>query len=47
MSIMELKEHNDGSIINKLKQKEYCPKMLLIITIFAFSNMVQNLMHWI
>ena len=45
MSIMELKEYNDGSIINKLKQEEDCPKMLLTITIFAFSNIVQNLMH--
>jgi len=45
MSVMELEEYNDGSILNKLKQEEDCPKMLLTITNFAFSNMVQNLMH--
>ena len=45
MPIMELKEYKDGSILNKLKQKEDCPKMLLTITNFAFSNMVQNLMR--
>lgn len=45
MSVMELKEYKDGSILNKLKQEEDCPKMLLTITNFAFSNMVQNLMH--
>ena len=45
MPIMELKEYKDGSILNKLKQNEDCPKMLLTITNFAFSNMVQNLMH--
>ena len=42
---MQLEEYNDGSIINKLKYGEDCPKMLLTITNFAFSNMVQNLMH--
>ena len=36
---------NLGPYINKLKQEEDCPKMLLTITIFAFSNIVQNLMH--
>lgn len=45
MSVMELEEYKDGSILNKLKQEEDCPKMLLTITKFAFSNMVQNLMH--
>ena len=45
MAVMELKEYKDGSILNKLKQEEDCPKMLLTITNFAFSNMVQNLMH--
>ena len=45
MSVMELEEYKDGSILNKLKQEEDCPKMLLTITNFAFSNMVQNLMH--
>ena len=45
MPVMELKEYKDGSILNKLKQEEDCPKMLLTITNFAFSNMVQNLMH--
>ena len=45
MPVMELKEHNDCSILNKLKQEEDCPKMLLTITNFAFSKMVQNLMH--
>lgn len=42
---MELKEYKNGSILNKLKQEEDCPKMLLTITNFAFSKMVQNLMH--
>lgn len=41
---MELKEYKNGSILNKLKQED-CPKMLLTITNFAFSKMVQNLMH--
>ena len=45
MSVMELEEYKDGSILNKLKQEDDCPKMLLTITNFAFSNMVQNLMH--
>ena len=45
MSVMELEEYKDGSILNKLKLEEDCPKMLLTITNFAFSNMVQNLMH--
>ena len=45
MSVMELEEYKDGSILNKLKQEEDCPKMLLTITNFAFSKMVQNLMH--
>lgn len=45
MSVMELKEYKNGSILNKLKQEEDCPKMLLTITNFAFSKMVQNLMH--
>ena len=45
MSIMELKEYKDGNILNKLKQEGDCPKMLLTITNFAFSKMVQNLMH--
>ena len=45
MPVMELKEYKDGSILNKLKQEEDCPKMLLTITNFAFSKMVQNLMH--
>lgn len=42
---MELKEYKNGSILNKLKQEEDCPKMLLTITNFAFSKMVQNLMY--
>ena len=42
---MELKEYKNGSILNKLKQEEDCPKMLLTITNFVFSKMVQNLMH--
>ena len=41
MSVMELEEYKDGNILNKLKQEEDCPKMLLTITNFAFSNMVQ------
>lgn len=45
MSVMELKEYKNGSILNKLKQEEDCPKMLLTITNFVFSKMVQNLMH--
>ena len=45
MSVMELEEYKDGSILNKIKQEGGCPKMLLTITNFAFSNMVQNLMH--
>ena len=45
MPVMELKEYKDCSILNKLKQEEDCPKMLLTITNFAFSKMVQNLMH--
>jgi len=40
MSIIELKEYNDGSILNKLKQEGDCHKMLLTITNFAFSKMV-------
>ena len=45
MSIMELKKYKDCSILNKIKQEVDCPIMLLTITNFAFSNMVQNLMH--
>ena len=45
MPVMELKEYKDCSILNKLKQEEDCPKMLLTITNFAFSKMVQNLMR--
>ena len=45
MPFMELKEYKDCSILNKLKQEEDCPKILLTITNFAFSKMVQNLMH--
>ena len=45
MSVIQLEEYNNGNIVNKLKQEEYCPKMLLTICNFAFSNMVQNLMH--
>ena len=45
MSVMELKEYKNGSILNKLKQEKDCPKMLLTTTNFAFSKMVQNLMH--
>ena len=42
---MELKEYKDGTIINRLKNEDDCPKMLLTIVNFAFSNMVQSLMH--
>ena len=45
MSVIQLEEYNNGNIVNKLKQEEDCPKMLLTICNFAFSNMVQNLMH--
>ena len=45
MPVMELKEYKDGNILNKLKLKEDCPKMLLTIANFAFSKMVQNLMQ--
>ena len=44
MPIIELKEYNDGSIVKKLKEEEDCPKMLLTICNFAFTNMVQSLM---
>lgn len=44
MSIIELKEYNDGSMIKKLKEEEDCPKMLLTICNFAFTNMIQSLM---
>lgn len=45
MSVIQLEEYNNGYIINKLKNEEDCPKMLLTIVEFVFSNMVQNLMH--
>ena len=45
MSVIELDEYKDGNIINKLKMEEDCPKMLLTIVNFAFSDMIQNLMH--
>ena len=45
MSVIELDEYKNGNIINKLKMGEGCPKMLLTIVNFAFSDMIQNLMH--
>ena len=45
MSVMELEEYNSRYIINKLKNEEDCPKMLLTIVEFVFTNMIQNLMH--
>lgn len=38
MSVMELKEYKNGSILNKLKQEEDCPKMLLTTTNFWFNE---------
>ena len=45
MSVIQLGEYNNGNIVNNLKKEEDCPKMLLTICNFAFSDMVQNLMH--
>ena len=45
MSVIELKDYADGTILKKLKCEEDCPKMLLTIVDFAFSDMIQNLMH--
>ena len=42
---MKLEEYDDGSIIDKLKDEDDCPKMLLTIINFAFTDMVQNLMY--
>ena len=45
MSVIQLEEYNDGSILKKLKCEENCPKMLLTIVDFALSDVIQNLMH--
>lgn len=45
MSVIQLEEYNDGKILKKLKYEEDCPKMLLTIVNFVFSDMIQNLMH--
>ncbi|KZX10371.1 hypothetical protein MBORA_18860 [Methanobrevibacter oralis] len=45
MSVIELKDYADGTILKKLKCEEDCPKMLLTIVDFVFSDMIQNLMH--
>lgn len=45
MSIIQLEEYNNGNIINKLKDEPDCPKILLIIVNFVFSDMIQNLMN--
>lgn len=45
MSVMKLKDYDDEIILDKLRQEEDCPKMLLTITNFAFLKVVQNLMH--
>ena len=45
MSVIELEDYADGNILNKLKSEEDCPKMLLTIVNFAFSDIIQNLMH--
>ena len=45
MSVIQLEEYNDGSILKKLKCEEDCPKMLLTIVDFALSDVIQNLMH--
>ena len=45
MSVIELEDYADGNILNKLKCERDCPKMLLTIVNFAFSDMIQNLMH--
>ena len=44
MSVIELKEYKDGTMIKKLKGEEDCPKMLLTIVYFAFTSVIQNLM---
>lgn len=40
-----MKEYNKGYILKKLKNEEYCPKMLLTIVEFVFLDLIQNLMH--
>jgi len=42
MSVIELKDYADENILKKLKCEEDCPKMLLTIVDFAFSDMIQN-----
>ena len=41
---MEFKDYKYGSMVEKLKQEDDCPKMLLTICNFTFTNMIQNLM---
>ena len=45
MPAIELKDYTNGTILKKLKCEQNCPKMLLTIVDFAFSDMIQNLMH--
>lgn len=45
MSVIELKDYVDETILKKLKCEDDCPKMLLTIVDFAFSDMIQNLMR--
>lgn len=45
MSVIELKDYADGNVLKNLKCEGDCPKMLLTIVDFAFSDMIQNLMH--
>ena len=39
---MEFKDYKYGSMVEKLKQEDDCPKMLLTICNFTFTNMIQN-----
>jgi len=45
MSVIQLEEYNKRYVIKKLKNERDCPKMLLTIVEFVFSDMIQNLMH--
>ena len=45
MSVIQLEEYNDGILLNKLKSESDCPRMLLTIVNFVFSDMIQSLMH--
>ncbi len=45
MSVIQLEGYNKRYIIKKLKNEEDCPKMLLTIVEFVFTDIIQNLMH--